>query len=133
LVSQRARLAGYIETAAGLGDLNCVARLEQAVLANLTTVGKLLQQFVSIHETRSTNLLISPDYLQLRATLVDVLRAHPAAAIDVARALAELETDAAADITSRAAPPKQISAVAMIEGSDGTFYPPPPTIPSHKQ
>jgi hypothetical protein len=47
--------------------------------------------------------LVSADYLQLRDTLLRVLRKHPAAAKDVAEALHELEAKAAAAIKERAA------------------------------
>jgi len=48
---------------------------------------------------RSTSILISSDYLALRQTLVNTLRPYPEAAQAVGRALHELESKAAADIT----------------------------------
>jgi hypothetical protein len=110
---------------------------EGAILANLQTVGKLLQQFVTIYDVRHSSILISPDYLKLRQTLVDVLRGYPDAAIAVARALHKLESDAAADITARATkpPPAPAAPVLMIEhraappeppAADWVCPPPPP-------
>jgi hypothetical protein len=87
LVAQRARLAGYGELAAELGDIAAATRVEGAILANLQTVGKLLQQFVHVHDVRHSSILISPDYLALRQCLVTTLRAFPDAAIAVGRAL----------------------------------------------
>jgi hypothetical protein len=79
-------------------------------------------------------LLVSPDYLRLRATLVEVLRAHPAAAIDVARAVAKLETDAAAEITVTAARKPPVELVGRPEPVDAEFVevpPPPPPAPTN--
>lgn len=120
LVTQRARLAGYGELAAELGDINAATRVEGAILANLQTVGKLLQQFVQVHDVRHSSILISPDYLALRTCLVDTLRAYPDAAVAVARALHKLESDAAQDITARAHKP--VPAVPLMIEHD----PPPP-------
>jgi hypothetical protein len=131
LVAQRARLAGYGELAAELGDIAAATRVEGAILANLQTVGKLLQQFVHVHDVRHSSILISPDYLALRQCLVTTLRAFPDAAIAVGRALHKLESDAAMDVTSRAHKP---GAPRLIEHSPGPLpfdapMPPPPACP----
>lgn len=136
LVAQRARLAQYGEVAAELGDINAATRVEGAILANLQTVGKLLQQFVQVHDVRHSSILISPDYLALRTCLVDTLRAYPDAAVAVARALHKLENDAAQDITARAHKPASKAAPLMIEHDPPAAPPrpiyidPPPIVPS---
>jgi hypothetical protein len=129
LVAQRARLAGYGEVAAELGDINAATRVEGAILANLQTVGKLLQQFVQIHDVRHSSILISPDYLALRTRLVDTLRAYPDAGLAVAKALHRMETEAAADITSRAHKPASKAAPVLIEHVP-IPPPPPPYVPA---
>jgi hypothetical protein len=128
LVAQRARLAGYGEVAAELGDLNAATRVEGAILANLGMVGKLLQQFVTVHDVRHSSILISPDYLALRTCLVDTLRSFPDAAVAVARALHKLETEAAETITARATRPPKPAAPVLIEHQPTA--PPPPYVPA---
>jgi hypothetical protein len=50
------------------------------------------------HATRHLNVLISPDYLRLRHTIIDALRRHPEALKDVTGALGELESEKAQEI-----------------------------------
>jgi hypothetical protein len=103
LVAQRARLALAGEQAAERGNLDVVCRVEARVTANLELTGRLLDQFTVYHQVTNVSLLVSADYIKLRTRLVECLRAHPAAARDVARMLAELEQEAAAEITEQAA------------------------------
>jgi hypothetical protein len=102
LVAQRGRLQVYAEAAAELGDVKAATSAESVILSNLATVGKLLGTLVQRHDVRHSSILISPDYLRLRSVLVDTLRAFPAAALAVGRALHTMEADAARDITERA-------------------------------
>jgi L-serine deaminase len=81
----------------------CVS-VEVAITANLGLVAKLLGQLVQVHEVRKTSILISADYLALRAALVRALRPYPDAARAVGAALHELETAAAKDITEAKRP-----------------------------
>ena len=113
LVVQRARLQQHGDLALELGDVRGAVAVETAITANLTLVAKLLGQLVSQHHITSTSLLISPDYLRLRAALVQALRPYPDAARAVGAALHLLEADAAADITARASKPR--TAPALIE------------------
>ena len=100
LISQRARLA-TMATQALEADLPGVAvRCESAILQNLELVSKLLGQLVHRTEVTSRSILISPDYLRLRAILIEELRPHPEIASRVAQRIAALENEAAAEITS---------------------------------
>jgi hypothetical protein len=72
---------------------------------------------VSQHHITTTSLLISPDYLKLRSTLVTALRPFPDAGRAVGAALHLLEADAAADISSRATKPRTTPAPLTIEHS----------------
>ncbi|MEP0324569.1 hypothetical protein [Bauldia litoralis] len=130
LVAQRARLQSHVETAAEMGDVRGAVSAESAITSNLTLVGKLLGQLVQRHDVRHTSVLISPDYLRLRATLVDALRSFPEAARAVGAALHRLETEAAEDIAAgapRAAPPRVIEhAPAPVPPAP---IPPPPKLP----
>jgi hypothetical protein len=95
LVSQRARLQQHSELALELGDVKAAVACENSIQGNLALVGKLLGQLINVHEVRSTSILVSPDYLQLRAKLVAALRPFPEASAAVGRALHELESAAA--------------------------------------
>lgn len=102
LVAQRARLLAKADTAMELGDVKGSVSAENAIQSNYALVARLLGQLVQHHSVTHTNLLISPDYIKLRSTLVDALRPFPDAARAVAEALHRLESDAARDITDSA-------------------------------
>src|SRR5262245_53376354 len=112
LVTQRARLQTHSEMASELGDVRSAVACERAITSNLELVGKLLGQLVQRHEVRSTSLLISPDYLELRATLVRALQPFPEAARAVGAALHAMESKAADDIKASKQP-------LMIEAKAG--------------
>jgi hypothetical protein len=98
LVVQRARLQQHSDLALELGDVKAAVAVESAITSNLTLVAKLLGQLVQHHEVRSTHVLISEGYLQLRSALLRALRPFPEAARAVGAALHTLETEAAAEI-----------------------------------
>ena len=104
LVTQRARLQQLSELSAELGDVRGAVAVERAVQGNLELVGRLLQQFTVVHETRSTSILISADYLALRSTILRALQPFPEAMRAVAAALHALETQAAAEIAEAKQP-----------------------------
>jgi hypothetical protein len=83
-------------------------------------VAKLLGQLVQHHDVRHTSILVSPDYLRLRATLIDALRTFTEAARAVGAALHRLESEAAKDITAAATKGR---APAVLEQA---ALPPPP-------
>jgi hypothetical protein len=93
----------YSSAAFEAGNVSAAISAERAVCDNLALVSKLLGMLVNVHEVRSTSLLVSPSYLELRETLLRVLRPHPAAARDVAAALHALEAKAAEQIKAKAA------------------------------
>src|SRR5262245_27000972 len=95
LLAQRATLQQYSAAAFEAGQLATAVSAEKGVVENLSLVSKLLGMLVMRHEVSHTSLLVSPSYLELRETLLRVLRNHPAAARDVAAALHELESRAA--------------------------------------
>lgn len=127
LVAQRARLQAHGELALDLGDVRGCVAVEGAVTANLTLVAKLLGQLVQVHDVRHTSLLISPDYLKLRAALVQALRPFPDAARAVGAALHRLESDAAIDITAAASKGRAPPAPVLIEHEPSA---PPCPVPS---
>jgi hypothetical protein len=127
LVTQRARLQAHAETAATFGDVKAAVSAESAILANLSLVGRLLGQLVQVHDVRHTSILVTADYLKLRATLLTALRPYPDAARAVGAALHALEADAATDITARASKPR--TAPALIEHDAVAVPTPVRTIP----
>jgi hypothetical protein len=118
LVTQRARLQKYGDTAFEFGDVKGAVAVESAIVNNLNLTARLLGQLVQVHDVRHTSLLVSPDYLRMRAALVDALRPFPEAARAVGAALHRLESDAARNITNAGKP-----APAVIEHQP---VPPPP-------
>jgi hypothetical protein len=112
LIAQRARLQVHSDMATEAGDVRSAINCERAISSNLELVAKLLGQLVTRSEIRSTSLLISPDYLQLRQILVTALQPYPEAARAVGAALAQMETKAASDITSAEAAGKPL----LLEG-----------------
>ena len=110
LVTQRARLQTHSELATELGDVKAAVACERAITGNLELVGKLLGQLVQRHEVRSTSILVSPDYLELRATLVRALQPFPEAARAVGVALHAMESKAAQDIQAAGKRPVLIDA-----------------------
>ncbi len=104
LVGQRARLQQLVELALEFGNIQGGVSAERAITSNLELVGKLLGQLVTRHEVRSTSILISPDYIRLRQAIIAALKPHPDAARAVGRALHELETEAATEISASKRP-----------------------------
>jgi hypothetical protein len=68
----------------------------------LELVSKLLGQLVHRTEVTSRSILISPDYLRLRAILIEELRPHPEIASRIAQRIAALENETAAEINANA-------------------------------
>src|SRR5262245_11182226 len=102
LLAQRARLQQTIELAMEAGAPHVAVAAEGRITTNLELVSKLLGQLVHVHDVRHTSVLVSPDYIRLRQVLVEALKPHPAAALDVGRALAALEQAEAERIREKA-------------------------------
>jgi hypothetical protein len=126
VLTQRSRLHTLGELALEFQDIKAAVSVEAAIGANLSLAAKLLGQLVSVHDHRHTSLLLTPDYLRLREVLVTTLRAFPEAGRAVAAALHAIESEAAADITSRAARPKP--APVAVQVIEHVPTPPPPPI-----
>jgi hypothetical protein len=114
LVLQRARLQTSSEMSLELGDTKAAVQVERCVTSNLELVARLLGQLIQHHEVRSTSILVSPDYLTLRAAIVKALQPFPDAARAVGTALHTLEAKAASDITSAS---RTLKSPLMIEAA----------------
>ena len=101
LIHQRARLSVMAEQAMQADLPGIAVRCESAILSNLELVSRLLGQITTHHTVTHAALLLHPDYLRLRAILVEELRGHPELAARVASRIAALENDAASAITAK--------------------------------
>lgn len=104
LVEQRAKLRQFSEMAAELGNINAAVSAEKGITAALELTSKLLGMLVTRHELRSTSLLISADYIEMRSAILAALRPFPEASRAVAAALAKIEVRAADEITKAGKP-----------------------------
>lgn len=143
IVSQRARLLAMSDAAREGGALEVMIRAEAAIGANIALGAKLLGQLVQRHEVTHVNMLLQPDYLRMRAALIEALRPFPAAAKAVAAALQAIEAGTAAtaalkDVTPPPQPPPQIEHAMAAPPVDVTqprpldpvqVLPPPPPAP----
>jgi hypothetical protein len=125
LVKHRARLLQAMDTAEALSDLSAVARISAQIHVNLELVAKLLGTLVQRHEVTRTSILVSADYIALRATLVAALKPFPDAQRAVAQALHGIEADAAKVISE-----KQQQKLIEHGNSARSIAPPEPT-PDH--
>jgi hypothetical protein len=101
LLSQRARLVSYANACVEAKDFKGAAACEGRITDCLALGAKLLGSIVSRTEVTHRSLLLQPDYLRLRAILVETLQPYPEVAAKVAAALHQLEADAAKDITGK--------------------------------
>jgi hypothetical protein len=104
LVTQRARLQMLSEMAFEEREVNAATTVERAITNSLELTSKLLGQLVTHHQVTHTGILISADYLKLRQAIITALRPFPEAAKAVGAALAQLETEAAKEISEAKAP-----------------------------
>jgi len=104
LVAQRARLQMLSEMAFEEGEVHTATAVERAITSSLELTSKLLGMIIQRHDVRSTSILVSPDYLQLRHSIISALTPYPDAARAVGKALAELETEAAEVIAKQKKP-----------------------------
>ena len=82
----RSNLYAVFSAAAVADDRNAVSLLAGKLHENLQLAAKLSGQFLEHGAgTVTNNIFLSPNYLQLRADLLRVLRRHPAAAAEVAQ------------------------------------------------
>lgn len=95
LAMQRARLLMMQDTAMELADAEMTQRLSGQIHRNLELVGKYLGEFAQRSISTQISVLVSPEYLQLRASLVDALQPFPEARRAVASVLGRIESQAA--------------------------------------
>jgi hypothetical protein len=99
LVALRRRLFHSFDVAEENGDSHMVSRIAAQLHRNMELVGKLLGDLAAGH-TNVTNVLIQPQYVELRVGLVSALRPFPEAARAVASVLRQIEGKAAAEMAA---------------------------------
>jgi hypothetical protein len=96
LVALRRRLFHSFDVAEENGDSHMVSRIAAQLHRNMELVGRLLGDLSVGHTT--TNILIQPQYVELRVALVNALAGFPEARQAVATVLHRLENKSAAAI-----------------------------------
>jgi hypothetical protein len=82
------RALGILDAAEGTGDLRTALGAIREARGNLELLAKLLGE---LDDRPVVNVLVSAEWLELRAVVVDALEAHPEARGAVLRALEEVE------------------------------------------
>jgi hypothetical protein len=95
LAAQRARLLLAQDMAMEAEQLHLVVSTAGQIHRNLELVGKYLGEFAQHHVTTQISILVSPEYLALRAALLRALGPHLEARRAVAAVLHEIEGNAA--------------------------------------
>lgn len=102
LISQRGRLYNILDRAEGLGespallDLRAAAAIHARLTANLELTARLLDEIGTHSTTVTNNLIVAPQYLELRAKLLEALsppqfRAARHAVVAALRAIETIE------------------------------------------
>jgi hypothetical protein len=99
LVALRNRLFSSFDLAEEHGDTHMVARIAGQLHHNLEVTGRLLGD-LAVGNTSTTNILIAPQYVELRVELVKALAPFPEARAEVAKVLHGIESEAAESITA---------------------------------
>lgn len=94
LVNLRNRLFASLDVAEECGDSAMVARVAAQLHSNFELVAKLLGDLAT-GSTNITNILVAPQYVQMRVELVRALAPYPEARLAVAKVLHSLESKAA--------------------------------------
>jgi hypothetical protein len=90
-VSLRARMYRQLDQAEELGDLRAAASLDGRILDSLSFTAKLLGELSTHNQTTINQLVVSPQYLELRAALIQALAPFPPARKAVSQVLRRLE------------------------------------------
>lgn len=98
LVALRHRLFASFDTAEEHGDTHMISRIAAQLHHNLEITGKLLGDLGTGNTI--TNILIQPQYVEMRVELVRALAPFPEARQAVASVLHAIEGKAAADIAA---------------------------------
>ena len=88
---QRAKLHQLLEECERIGDIGNATRVHGRLLENFNLTGRLLGELAVSNRITINSLVATPEYMQLRGALFDVLRPHPEIRREVVRVLGRLE------------------------------------------
>lgn len=94
VVAQRAKLYVLSDQAEEVGDLRAAAQLQGRLTANLELGAKLVGELRTAGVTVTQNILMNPQWNELRATLIRALRPFPDARKAVTQVLQTVESQA---------------------------------------
>ncbi len=89
---QRVRLLSVQDAAYELADIDLVGRIARHIHHNIEMTGRYLGEFAKRSFQTNISLLVTPEYMQLRAKLIQALRPFPEARQAVAEVLRKTET-----------------------------------------
>ncbi|MBK1668329.1 hypothetical protein CKO28_09810 [Rhodovibrio sodomensis] len=92
LVAERGRLYNVADEAERLGDFRSAIQAHRAINDNISTTAKLLGELSTGSQTTiNNNLVVAPEYLDMRNELIRALRPYPEACRAVAQVLRRYE------------------------------------------
>lgn len=91
IVAVRGRLYRLAESAEKVGDYKAATYSYGHILRTLEAAGKMLDGFKGAQQTVINQLIVSGDYLRLRAALINALAPYPEARQAVAKVLRDME------------------------------------------
>jgi hypothetical protein len=109
VASTRARINAILDAAEKSQDYRGAVQAVRALHENYALVGRLVGELANGQTVVNNSLVLAPDYLKLRALLIEALRPFPAARIAVAKALRAIESPAEAVAVTPE--PRQIEAI----------------------
>jgi len=119
LARQRRILLGAQERAEARRDkdwsLRCTHALHRNIELTARAVGEFAQHERAVHQTNVLSVMMLPDYVRLRAGLIEALRPYPSARKAVGEVLAELERQPVHFDGIRTG----VDGVAQLEGGSG--------------
>jgi hypothetical protein len=95
-------LSSYATACVQNGDYKAAIAAERAMLQDLEIVGRLVGTLINRSEVTHKHLTTHPQYLRIRAILIEELRSHPEVAARIAARLAQVEQNEADEIMERA-------------------------------
>lgn len=101
LVYERARLQRIADASEAVGNFQDATRSSTALVRLLELTAKYLGELRVGHTTINNNLLLSPDWVQLRRIIVTALRPYPEAQRAVVAAVREYEAGSGVEVSAR--------------------------------
>ena len=98
LLALRGRLYALLDRCEADGDFNAATRVHGRLNENLKITGQLVGELNQRAPHVTNNVLVMPQYVEMRVALVRALQPFPDASLAVAQVLRTIETDGANEI-----------------------------------